>query len=111
MKLRTFVLFFFLLFSATAWATHDRLEVVFTSDMTRADLDRIQKDLAQKGIVLEYASLRFDATGHLQGIRFYVVFANGLMGSASCQRLPADQRFGFSHNAGCSSIPLLTGFF
>ena len=111
MKLKTFVLLLFLLFSASAWASRDRLEVVFTSEMTRADLDRIQKDLARQGIVLEYAFLRFDANGHLQGIRFYVVFANGLMGSATCNRLQTDQRFGFAHNAGCSTLPLLTGFF
>lgn len=83
--------------------THDKLEevrkpltVLFERGMDLEALSRIQKDLAEEGIQLNYRYLEFDQEG-LTGIDFMVDFKDGVLGSAEKEFLPYNkkEKFGF----------------
>lgn len=86
-----------------------KVEVVFSRQMTFADLVQIQKELAAKGIVLDYRKLEFDGEGKLLAIHFVVDCGDGFKGDAQ-RRLSYDSRFGFFRDYAKNAItPFGTG--
>lgn len=71
-----------------------RVEVVFTRAMNFNDLVRIQTELAQKGIALDYRKLEFDDEGKLLALHFLVDCGDGFKGAAQ-RPLTYKGRFGF----------------
>ncbi|HEY1113788.1 MAG TPA: hypothetical protein VGE66_09505 [Chitinophagaceae bacterium] len=89
----------------------EKVEVIFSRQMTFADLVKIQKELADKGIVLDYRKLEFDGEGKLLAIHFLVDCGDGFTGDAQ-RRLTYDGRFGFFRDyAQNAQTPFGTGNF
>lgn len=74
----------------------DVVEVVFTQDMDKADLERIREEVRTKEIDLTYKSKSFK-DGHLHAISFGVKTAKG-SGSAATDGIKPDDRFGFRYD-------------
>jgi hypothetical protein len=73
------------------------IEIVFTDSMDKAQLDSIQKDLGEKGIVLTYKTLEFNKKNKLRRIDFAVECpTHGFRGSASNKLLGFTRKFGFA---------------
>lgn len=72
-----------------------RIEVVFNRQLDFNDLVKIKMDLSQKGITINYNSLVFDESGHLEAIRFFVDCHDGFSGSAGDVNLSNKSRVGF----------------
>jgi hypothetical protein len=100
-----------LLLSLSLQATNpDKVEVVFTNQMTKSDLLRIQKELSKRGMVIEYSNLKFNEAGKLTGLQFFVICEDGFMGGAQVLRLQDDAKFGFLRDFSSKELPFLTGF-
>jgi hypothetical protein len=73
------------------------IEIVFTGSMDKTQLDAIQKDLSEKGIILTFKTLEFNKKGKLRHIDFAVECPNhGFKGSASNRLLGFSRKFGFA---------------
>ncbi len=59
----------------------EKIEVVFAKGMKQAELDAIQRQLAEKSITLTYKDLKFNHD-RLSGINFEVEDSKGTQGSA-----------------------------
>ena len=90
-----------------------RVEVIFDRHLDFNDIVKIKLDLSQKGVIINYKQLAFDAEGKLNAIDFFVDFKDGFSGSASGtgEQLGNQRPFGFvrdySENA---EIPFGTGY-
>jgi hypothetical protein len=71
------------------------VEAIFTQEMTKADLERIEKEMADKGIELKIDDADF-RDGRLHAISFSVKTAIG-SGTASGEITP-DTRYGFRYD-------------
>ena len=71
------------------------VEAIFTQEMTKADLERIEKEMADKGIELKIDNADY-RDGRLHAISFSVKTAIG-SGTASGEIKP-DSRYGFHYD-------------
>jgi len=60
-----------------------RIEVKFTNQMTKEDLERIQKDMKAEKIELTFPSTEYDEQGKLKSIFFVVKTNDGFSGTAT----------------------------
>jgi hypothetical protein len=88
----------------------EKVEVVFTTQMTKSDLLRIQKELSAKGMVIEYSQVKFNPQGKLTALQFFVICEDGFMGGAQVLRLDDNAKFGFLRDFSSKELPFLTGF-
>lgn len=73
------------------------IEIVFNGSMDKAQLENIQKDLSEKGIILTYDVLEFRKNGKLKRIDFTVEYpTQGFKGTASNKLLGFIKKFGFA---------------
>jgi hypothetical protein len=106
---RTFGLAFLLVLAYSAAAQGRAMEVVFTREMDKAALEKIQNDAKANGLGLEYTHMDFK-DGHLVSIAFTLKTKAGT-GSAETAALSADKPFGFSYdpNAGAGEAVFAVG--
>jgi hypothetical protein len=85
------------LFHPSIIANEEDIEIVFTKSMDKAQLEAIQKDLSEKGIILTYNALKFRKNGKLKRIDFTVDCPkHGFKGTASNGFLGFVKKFGFA---------------
>ena len=73
----------------------NRIEVLFTTAMTKDSLEKIQSSLKEKNIRLDYLETKFDEGGHLTGLSFKVDCGDGYAGESGRNDLKQIKRFGF----------------
>ncbi len=102
--------FSFANFKNTDSGKQDRVELIFTRQMSFNDLVKAKLDMAEEGITLKYKLLKFDNEGRLSGIAFQVDCHDGFSGSASNLFLSYEGSFGFIRDYGAESeSPFITG--
>lgn len=74
----------------------DVVEVVFTQDMDKADLERIREEVKTKGVDLTYESMSFK-DGRLHAISFGVKTTVG-SGTATTDEVKPEDPFGFRYD-------------
>ncbi len=96
---------------AAANEKNDRIEVLFTRNMSFNDIVKVKLDMAERGITLNYKLLRFDDEGRLMSISYEVDCHDGFKGSAVNHRIGYNDRFGFYRDYRSeSSSPFGTGW-
>lgn len=100
-------LFLSLTFGATAQGR--AMKVIFTPDMDKAALEKIQADAKANGLELTYTSTDFK-DGELASLAFVLKTKAG-MGSAETAGLSAEKPFGFSYDpkAGAGEAAFMVG--
>jgi hypothetical protein len=73
----------------------DKLEVIFTNNLSKADLGKIKTDLKAKGIDITYNHTSFNYRGKLSGITFSVDCNDGFTGQSSTKHLIFNRQVGF----------------
>jgi hypothetical protein len=72
-----------------------KIEILFTSRMKRADLIKFKARLLKKNIQLDITQARYNASGFLTYLDFYVDCRDGFKGSAYTNISKNTKRFGF----------------
>jgi hypothetical protein len=91
----------------TITVTKKKLEVIFTRQMQKKDLEAIAADLKKQGIRIEYTNITYDASGHVKGLRIKVDCNDGFKGSAGTSNL--GKKFGFIRDYGNAKAPFSIG--
>ena len=74
--------------------TDDKVEVLFTTAYTPADIDTVAARLARRGHTLDVKFTEYNSLDMLSGIGFAVRTAAGQQGAAQTRLLGTDQPFG-----------------
>jgi hypothetical protein len=96
--LTPFILLFLIAFNSYSQTPKQKLQkvkVLFTSKMTKDDLEKIKSTLLEKSIQLELVQTEFDKNGHLTSLKFKVDCKDGFKGEASNADFNKNKRFGF----------------
>lgn len=72
-----------------------KIEILFTPKMKRADLMKLKSSLLKKNIQLDITEARYNASGFLTYLDFYVDCRDGFKGGAGTNISTNTRRFGF----------------
>ena len=71
------------------------VDLKFTVELVRSDLDKMQEDMAAQGITLSYEFLDFDESGKLQQVSASIEYPDGQRSSFESRVLGPDDQPGF----------------
>eukprot|EP00320_Phaeocystis_rex_P001396 CAMPEP_0119076376 /NCGR_PEP_ID=MMETSP1178-20130426/86307_1 /TAXON_ID=33656 /ORGANISM="unid sp, Strain CCMP2000" /LENGTH=106 /DNA_ID=CAMNT_0007058647 /DNA_START=39 /DNA_END=359 /DNA_ORIENTATION=- len=71
------------------------VDLKFTTELVQADLDKMQSDMKDRGINLNYEFLDFDESGHLKQISASIKYSDGQKYSFESRVLTAGDGPGF----------------
>lgn len=75
---------------------NDRIEVVFSNDLTKDDLMKLKEDLLSLAkITIQYDVLDYNRKGKIKNIRFSVDCHDGFEGEYGIDKVSDDFKFGF----------------
>ena len=88
-----------------------KIEIIFTPKMKKADLMKLKASLLKKNIQLDITQARYNASGFLTYLDFYVDCRDGFKGSAYTNISKNTKRFGFFRDyTKDAEVPFGVGF-